>query len=76
MMAIDVCISCAREDIGFVRSLHRAIDDAGRQAWVDWQGIPPTAEWMNEIEFAIEAAHVFIFVISPDPMSSEICMRE
>ncbi len=75
-MAIDVFISYAREDIDFVRTLHRAIDDAGRQAWVDWEGIPPTAEWMNEIESAIEAAHVFIFVISPDSMSSEICMRE
>jgi hypothetical protein len=55
----DVFISYAREDQDFVRSLHNALAEQGRNSWVDWQGIPPTAEWMAEVKAAIEAADSF-----------------
>jgi hypothetical protein len=43
---------------------------------VDWEGIPPTAEWMKEIHAAIEAADTFVFVISLDSAASEVCKLE
>ena len=71
-----IFISYAREDIDFVRVLHSAFDKISRDVWVDWEGIPPTAEWFNEIRTAIEAADAFVFIISPDSIRSEVCNRE
>ena len=72
----DVFISYAREDKKFVKRLHTALTECERESWVDWDGIPPTAEWMQEINSAIEKANTFIFVISPDSVASEVCCLE
>jgi WD40 repeat protein len=72
----DVFISYSRKDQDFVRRLHEALAGQGRDTWVDWEGIPPTAEWMKEIHAAIEAADTFVFVISPDATDSETCKLE
>ena len=72
----DVFISYSRKDQVFVKHLFDQLVDQKREAWVDWQGIPPTAEWLAEIYSAINAADAFIFVISPDSASSEICQLE
>ncbi len=72
----DVFISYSRKDQVFVRQLHEALAGKGRDTWVDWEGIPPTAEWMKEIHAAIEAADTFVFVISPDSAASEVCKLE
>ena len=72
----DLFISYARADQAFVRALSAVLERRQRQAWVDWEGIPPSAEWMAEIEAAIDAADTFVFVISPDAMASSVCARE
>ena len=66
-------ISYAREDKAFVLRLHGALDDAGSKAWVDWEDIPPSARWMDEIRRAIIAADAFVFVISPASAASRSC---
>ncbi len=72
----DVFISYSRLEQDFVRNLHRALVDHGRETWVDWEDIPPTAEWLEEVYAAIDAADTFAFVISPDSIASEICQLE
>jgi WD40 repeat protein len=72
----DFFISYAREDQAFVRRLHEALSEEKRQTWVDWQDIPPTAEWLKEIYSAIEAADAFVFVISPAAINSRVCQLE
>jgi hypothetical protein len=72
----DVFISYSHHDKEFVLRLHEALQQRGRNAWVDWEGIPPSAEWMQEINSAIEAADTFVFVISPDSVGSQICNAE
>jgi TIR domain len=72
----DVFISYSRRDTEFVRSLHARLARSERDAWVDWEDIPPSAEWMAEIERAIEAADTFVFVISPDSVVSLTCEHE
>lgn len=72
----DIFISYAREDQSFVRRLGDALEADGREAWVDWEGIQPTADWMREIYEAIEAAETFVFVISPDSVASSVCKQE
>ncbi len=72
----DVFISYSREDKEFVTKLHKTLMENKRDTWVDWQGIPPTAVWMEEVYSAIEAADTFVFVISPNSVVSETCKKE
>ncbi len=72
----DVFISYSRKDIEFVQMLHAALKHKKREAWVDWQDIPLTADWLTEVYRGIEASDTFVFVISPDSAASEICVKE
>lgn len=69
-------ISYSRKDREFVKHLTDALSEIGQSAWVDWKDIPPTAVFMQEIYAAIESADSFIFVISPDSCSSQVCLLE
>lgn len=71
-----IAISYARVDDAFVRRLYDALVAADHEIWVDWEGIPPTAEFLREIESAIADADALLFVISPDSAASETCERE
>ena len=44
--------------------------------WVDRTDIEPAADWSERILRGIEAAKAFIFVISPESVVSEQCLRE
>lgn len=72
----DVFISYSRKDRDFVKTLHGRLELAQRDVWVDWEDIAPSAQWLREIEQAIEAADTFVFVISPDSAVSKICLHE
>ncbi|WNZ45770.1 toll/interleukin-1 receptor domain-containing protein [Leptolyngbya boryana CZ1] len=72
----DVFISYSRKDKLFVERLHNALKDQGRETWVDWQDIPLTADWWQEIERGIEGTATFVFILSPDSIASEVCTRE
>src|SRR6267143_6078515 len=72
----EVFISYSRKDKEFVRGLDEALKKRGREAWVDWEDIRPTEEWMQAIYGAIEGADTFIFVLSPDSVSSAVCGKE
>ena len=72
----DVFVSYSRNDQEFVRRLHDALTEHGRECWVDWEDIPPTAKWKEEIQAAIESAQAFAFVISPGSVNSIMCREE
>ena len=72
----DVFISYSRKDKDFVKTLHLALAQCDRDAWVDWEDILPTADWWQEIERGIEAANTFVFVVSPDSVASKVCNQE
>lgn len=72
----DVFISYSRKDKPFVQRLHQSLEAEGRDAWVDWEGIPLTADWWAEIQEGIETADTFVFVISPDSAASKVCGQE
>lgn len=69
-------VSYAREDQPFVRRLYDELLTRGRQVWVDWHAVPALADWRSEITAAIEAADVFVFVITPQSAASEVCRFE
>jgi hypothetical protein len=60
----DVFMSYSRRDKEFVRRLYDALEEHQRHAWVDWEGIPPSADWMREVFAAIESADVFVLVLT------------
>lgn len=72
----DVFISYSRRNREFVESLHQHLNAHDRNTWVDWQDIPPTADWLREVYENIEQADTFLFVVSPDSLTSPICMLE
>lgn len=72
----SVFISYSRKDKEFVRKLNDSLDSSEVEAWVDWEGIPPSSDWMDEITRAIEGGDAFLFVISPDSLASEVCGDE
>ncbi|NUQ05820.1 MAG: TIR domain-containing protein, partial [Anaerolineae bacterium] len=72
----DVFISYSRKDQDFVRRLYQRLSEQQRAAWVDWEEIPLTADWWQEITKGIDAADNFLFIISPDSVMSQICNRE
>jgi len=72
----DVFISYSRKDIAFARLLHQALKENELETWIDWQDIPPSADWLAEVYEAIEQTNTFIFIISPTSVGSEICSME
>ena len=72
----EVFISYSRKDKEFVHRLDEALKRRGREAWVDWEDIRPTEEWMQAIYGAIEGADTFVFVLTPDSVASVVCGRE
>ena len=75
-MKNEVFISYSRKDKEFVQKLHTAFLNMNRDIWVDWEDIPLTADWRQEIYSGIEGAHSFIFIISPDSVQSQVCGEE
>lgn len=72
----DVFISYSRKNSDFMRRLHEALKTHQRDIWVDWEDIPLSADWWKEICTGIEAAETFLFIISPDGVRSEVCLKE
>jgi WD40 repeat protein len=72
----DIFISYSRTDKDFIHQLHDAFKREARDVWVDVEDIPHAAPWREEIADAIEAAHTFVFVISPDAVRSPYCNQE
>ncbi len=71
-----VFISYAHEEKEFVRKFNDSLVKAGMDVWVDWQDIPPAADWRAEVKRAIEAADAFLFLLSPGSITSKVCGEE
>jgi len=69
-------ISYSRKDIDFARRLTDGFQDQELDFWIDWEGIPPTVDWWQEIEKGIEEADIFLFLLSPDSAISKVCKQE
>jgi WD40 repeat protein len=72
----DAFISYSRRDKEFVNKLYEAFKQLNHDVWVDWESIPLTSDWRQEIYEGIIATNNFIFVISPDSVNSSECAVE
>ncbi|HSM70887.1 MAG TPA: TIR domain-containing protein [Anaerolineales bacterium] len=71
-----VFVSYSRKNIKFCRQLAKEFQKRDVDIWVDWEGIPPTVDWMEEIERGIEDADTFLAIVSPDWIASKVCQDE
>jgi WD40 repeat protein len=71
-----VFISYSRRDTEFVKRLYAELAESKVNAWVDWEDIPPSAQWMSEIRRGIDAADAFAFVLSSNSLASDVCRNE
>jgi WD40 repeat protein len=72
----DVFVSYSRADLARAQQIVERLEAAGRSVWVDWSGIPPTAEWMSEVESGIDACAGVVVLLSSSSIASEVCGRE
>ena len=72
----DVFLSYSRKDKTSALRLHALLQQHNRKAWVDWESIPATADWLAEVYAGIEQAQGFLFLLSPDSCASEVCGME
>ena len=72
----EIFISYSRKDIAYAKLLHEALKEHDLETWIDWQDIPPTVEWLDEVYSAIEQANTFIFILSATSALSKICSLE
>ncbi len=71
-----VFISYSRKDKAQAQKLTEALTQSDLETWVDWEDIPPTADWMDQIHQGIESAEAFLFLLSPDSVQSGVCGQE
>ncbi len=71
-----IFVSYSRKNKDFCRQLTAELQKRDIDFWVDWEGIPPTVDWMKEIEKGIEEADTFMVIVSPDWISSKVCLDE
>ncbi len=60
-----IFVSYSRKNIDFCKRLTNELEKRGLDFWVDWEGIPPTVDWLKEIEKGIEEADTFLAIVSP-----------
>lgn len=74
----SVFISYSRKDKAFVKNMFDSLALLRKETdiWVDWEDIPPSNDWLDEIHKGIEKKDCFIFVLSPDSIKNEVCNWE
>ncbi len=55
-------ISYSRKDTEFARRLADSFAAQNMETWVDWDDIPPSVDWMKEIQKGIEEADIFVAI--------------
>ncbi len=72
----DVFISYSHQDREFALRLRTALQERGKDVWLDESGIHPAERWKSALQRAIEGSDTFIFVISAYSAASRECRTE
>jgi hypothetical protein len=66
----DAFISYSHQDREFALRLRTALQERGKDVWLDESGIHPAERWKSALQRAIEGSDAFIFVISTTSLRS------
>src|SRR5512141_3097179 len=72
----QVFISYSRRDKDFASKFTTALHKSELDTWIDWEDIPPVADWLDQIHKGIEQSDGFLFLLSPDSIASKVCGQE
>jgi WD40 repeat protein len=72
----DVFVSYSRRDSEFVRRLTASVEARGKSLWLDTEGIADGQVFPEALRQAIEASDSFVFVITPESVTSPYCTQE
>ena len=75
-ISLDVFVSYSRADSDFARRLNDALQVQGKTTWFDQESIASGTDFQKEIYRGIENSNNFLFVISPNAISSPYCADE
>jgi hypothetical protein len=75
-MGNEIFISYSRKDIAFVYEILDCLRGRGIDPWFDLEDIPPATPWEEEMLLGVQFCSNFIFIISPDSINSEPCLKE
>src|SRR2546429_9970665 len=76
-MAVNICFSYARKDIGFLNKLKQHLTPLKREGlvstlWCDRE-ISAGTEWEKEIDSNLNTAQIILLLVSPDFIASDYC---
>src|SRR5258706_4498908 len=71
-----IFVSYNRKNIDFCKRLTEELQKRDLDLWVDWEDIPPTVDWLKEIEKGVEEADTFLAIVSKEWVSSRNCIIE
>ena len=71
-----IFVSYSRKNTEFCKTLTDELLKRDFDFWVDWEGIPPTVDWMKEITKGIEEADTFLAIVTQEWITSKVCMDE
>ncbi|MCB0118732.1 MAG: TIR domain-containing protein [Anaerolineales bacterium] len=74
--SIKVFISYSRRDKIFAQQLTERLKSKSVDVWADWEDLPPSSNWMEEVQNAIEECDAYIFIISPNSLKSQVVLQE
>lgn len=74
--SLDVFISYSRVDSDFARRLNEALQIQGKRTWFDQESIASGADFQQEIYRGIESSDTFLFILSPESVTSPHCAGE
>ncbi|GAA4828350.1 TIR domain-containing protein [Algivirga pacifica] len=73
----EVFLSYSRKDADFARMLNVSLQESGKNTWFDQENIPAGSQnFWEEIQRGIDSANNFLFILSPDALSSPYCEDE
>ena len=72
----DVFVSYSRSDSELVNLLVERLRERGKDVWVDVEGIRDAEVFPAALRRAVEGSDGFVFVISPDSVTSPFCEQE
>ncbi len=70
-MSKSVFISYSRREAPFVDALLEDLEDSGIHTWADYQRLIPGKPWLEQILAGIDAADIFLLVVSKDSLNSK-----
>lgn len=72
----DVFLAYSRVDIDTARKINYELQVSGKNTWFDMESISQSANIRAEMQKGIEEANNFVFLISPNAVSSDYCNEE